>query len=131
MLAEELSALEQVEKQSRMHVGEAVRAAEEARAARDEASDAERACAASIEALREVERASAKAQGPALEWLASNAPPSMPQSRRFLTKSLLPKARRHSSSIFSAPTWQRSSWLTDRMRQAWSPRSPTKGKAAR
>lgn len=73
MLAEELSALEQVEKESRMHVGEAVRVAEEARAARDEASDAERACAASIEALREVERASAKAQGPALEWLAGNA----------------------------------------------------------
>ena len=72
-LAEELSALEQVEKESRIHVGEAVRAAEAARAARDEASDAERACAASIEALREVERASAKAQGPALEWLASNA----------------------------------------------------------
>ena len=71
-LTEKLSLLSDAEQKARVRVGEAMRRAEAARAERDEAQDAERACAASIHALEEVERASAKASGPALAWLSAH-----------------------------------------------------------
>ena len=71
-LADELSKLEADEQAARTKVGEATREAEEARSARDAARDAEREASAAIFALEKVERESAKAKGPALEWLRSH-----------------------------------------------------------
>lgn len=70
--AVELGRIEACEADARTRMGDALQACERARAARDEARDAEHAVAGEIAGLEEVERASAAAAGPALFWLLEN-----------------------------------------------------------
>lgn len=65
---EALSLLEQREHAARERVGAAFAARDAARAARDEAHDAERSLSSQIKGIEEMERAS-QAAGPALAWL--------------------------------------------------------------